>query len=157
VRLRLLVGARYRGTTASFKITLPPLLPGGHGRVIGVDGNQNWWDLTTGLSARWPLNKKVEFHLWGNVGGFGIGNSSDYTWEFGFVTSFLVSRWFGFPVGYRMLQYSRESGGTETNLTMQGPIIGFTFVFCGSRHSISHWRKPAHGARPSHGALASTG
>jgi len=129
VRLRLQVGARYWDTSGSFTLTIPPLLPGGSDRVVTVDGGGSWWDLTTGFSARWPLNPKVDFRLWGNVGGFGIGSSSDYTWEAGFVTSFLVSRWFGFHVGYRMLQYSRDSGGTDTKLTMQGPIIGFTFVF----------------------------
>jgi len=129
VRLAIQIGARYWDTSGSFKVTFPPLLPGGPERVVEVDTGQSWWDLTTGFTARWPLNPKVDFRLWGNVGGFGIGNSSDYTWEAGFVTSFLVTRYFGFHVGYRILQYSRESGGTDTELTMQGPIVGFTFVF----------------------------
>jgi hypothetical protein len=68
------------------------------------------------------LNKKTAFRLWGTIGGFGIGNSSEYTWEWGFITSFLVTEWFGFHVGYRMLQYKRDSGGIDTKLTMRCSI-----------------------------------
>lgn len=85
--------------SADLKVTTPPLLPGGQERVVEVDGNRSGWDLTTGFNARWRLNPRVGFRLWGNIRGFGIGSSSDYTWEAGFVTSFLASRWFGFPVG----------------------------------------------------------
>jgi len=129
VRLRVAAGARYWDTNAKFKIVIPPLLPSGEETRIDIDEGTSWWDMTVGFNARWVLNPKVDFRLWGNIGGFGIGSSSDYTWEGGFVTSFLVTRWFGFHVGYRMMQYKRESGGIDMKMTMQGPIIGFTFVF----------------------------
>ncbi|MHC4953336.1 MAG: hypothetical protein ACYTGZ_05555 [Planctomycetota bacterium] len=40
-----------------------------------------------------------------------------------------MTKWFGFHVGYRVLQYKRDSDGIDTKMTMQGPMIGFTFVF----------------------------
>ena len=52
---------------------------------------QEWWDLMVGLKTKFVLSKTVLLSIGGDVGGFGLGNSSKFAWDFSYSNSFKVS------------------------------------------------------------------
>jgi len=92
---------------------------------------QSWTDLMIGTKARIILNKRVVLGLSGDIGGFGIGNSSDFAWDFTFVNSFKLTNLIYITAGYRTMKYSRTDGEGDselkTNVSVFGPLLGVTF------------------------------
>ncbi|MCG8581473.1 MAG: hypothetical protein MI866_16230 [Bacteroidales bacterium] len=101
-----------------------------------INGNikekQDWWDLMLGLKSKFILSKSVLLSVSGDVGGFGIGNSSDFTWDFTYANTFKVSNLVLVSAGYRSFRYKRTEGSGEnevkTKVHAYGPFIGVSFV-----------------------------
>ncbi len=94
---------------------------------------QVWWDMMLGIKARIFLSRWVLLGLYGSGGGFGIGNSSKFSYDFAYTNTFKVSNLMSITAGYRTFHYTREDGKGEnelrTKVTCFGPLIGISFVF----------------------------
>ncbi len=94
---------------------------------------QSWWDLMIGTKARIFLSKYVLLGISGDIGGFGIGNSSKLSWDFTYVNTFKVSKLISVTAGYRSFKYNRVDGDgedtLETTVHAFGPLLGISFVF----------------------------
>lgn len=92
---------------------------------------QRWWDLMLGVRFKFVLSKKVLLGVSGSGGGFGIGKSNDFSYDFTYSNSFLVSDLIMINAGFRNFKYHRTDGeGTEklkTTVNVLGPLLGVTF------------------------------
>ena len=93
---------------------------------------QDWWDLMIGAKTKFILSKSVMLMVGGDVGGFGIGNSSKFAWDFIYANSFKVSNLIMVTAGYRSFRYNRIDGTGDDELKTKvhayGPFIGVSFV-----------------------------
>lgn len=105
------------------------------GDTIITEGNideiQRWWDLMIGIKLKFVLSKKVLLGVSGSGGGFGIGASNDFSYDFTYSNSFLVSDLIMINAGFRNFKYNRTDGVGEnelkTTVNVLGPLIGVTF------------------------------
>lgn len=94
---------------------------------------QEWWDLMVGLKTKFVLSDKFMLGVSFNVGGFGIGNSSKFAYDFTYVNNFRVLDWMSVNAGFRNFNYKRsDDQGTEDELTTKvnvlGPFLGVSFI-----------------------------
>jgi hypothetical protein len=119
-------------TVAIQTVHLPGLEFGGT-TFGGTDVDEtasSWWiDPLVGMRVSADLSERVGIVVAGNVGGFGIGSASQFSWEalafldwrFGESTSFLL--------GYRGLGVDRRSGNAPADIILHGPLLGLLFRF----------------------------
>lgn len=104
-----------------------PILP------ARLDEFQNWTDLVIGANFRIYLSKRVLLALSGNVGGFGIGNSSKLYYDLFYANTFRISKLLAVTAGYKSFTYDREDGSGDdqvsTKVKTYGPLIGLSFHF----------------------------
>lgn len=98
-----------------------------------LDQKQEWWDLMLGVRTTISLSPRVLLSSWINVGGFGIGNSSKFTYDFTYLNAFRVSRLITINAGFRNFRYNRVDGEGEsevdTRVNVLGPFLGVSFIF----------------------------
>jgi hypothetical protein len=104
----------------------PPLVEG------EIDELQDWWDLMLGVKTRFVLSKRVLLGVGADIGGFGIGNSSDLAWDVNYYNTFRITRLINVTAGYRSFNFNRTEGegdaGLETKVRVYGPLLGISFV-----------------------------
>lgn len=79
--------------------------------------------LTVPLSENWFAMGLID------VGGFGIGEASDLSWQVLASFGYNFSDTWSARFGYRYLSIEKEFGGSDVNLELYGPIIGITARF----------------------------
>lgn len=130
--LELNAGAKYwkNDVSLDYKVqinNLPPLLEG------NISEPQGWWDLMIGAKSRIFFSESVLLGITGNIGGFGIGNSSKLSWDFTYTNTFKVSNLISVTAGYRTFKYNREDGDGEEKLETAvhafGPLLGVSLIF----------------------------
>ena len=121
------VGGRYFRTEPV--ITLTPII--GDEREISMVESRI--DPFLGLRAGWDMSYHWVIGFRGDVGGFGIGDAAEFSWQAAAEIGFRVSRQVMLFAGYRVLAYDMVTGEGEdrngTDLTQHGPIIGGGFLF----------------------------
>lgn len=95
---------------------------------------QEWWDLMVGAKTKFVLSDKVMLGVNFNAGGFGIGNSSKFAYDFIYVNNFRVLDWMSVNAGFRNFYYKRidEEGTADeftTKVNVLGPFLGVSFIF----------------------------
>lgn len=124
------VGAKYWKNDVGLNYTLSI------GDIIIDEGSytipQQWWDLMVGIKTRFVLNDKVRLAVGFNVGGFGIGNSSKFAYDFTYINNFRVLNWMSVNAGFRSFNYSRVDGEGQdevsTKVNVLGPLLGVSFI-----------------------------
>lgn len=86
-----------------------------------------WWDLMVGAKFDFFISKRVFLGVGGSVGGFGIGNSSDFAYNFVYSNTFILKDYFRVSAGFKSLQYSRNDDELETTVKVLGPFVGVVF------------------------------
>lgn len=107
-------------------------------RTVGVadSGTLQWVDPLFGLRVRHQITPRQEVMLKGDIAGFGISGSSAFSWQVAALYSY-TWQFDGYAIaalgGYRALSTSInfDSGPNVSglNLTLHGPLIGFTVKF----------------------------
>jgi opacity protein-like surface antigen len=97
------------------------------------DQSVQWLDPIVG--ARWgiPLDDKWSMHLRGDIGGFGIGSASDFTWQGQAIAAYQLSEAATLGFGYRYLSVDRKQGSgageTKADLALSGFLVGLDYRF----------------------------
>jgi hypothetical protein len=126
---QLFVGVRYTSLDLTLKfnpeIPLPPEIQ------TRVDGSQSWYDLMTGLRWRKELGKRWGLSARGDVAGFGISDSSDFTWNVVLMAQVNVSARWGILFGYRWLDidYVNEKDEFAMDVRQAGPVFAIGYAF----------------------------
>lgn len=94
---------------------------------------QEWWDLMLGVKTKFVLSDNVMLGVNFNVGGFGIGDSSKFAYDFTYVNNFRVLDWMSVNAGFRSFLYKRvDDEGTpdefNTKVHVLGPFLGVSFM-----------------------------
>jgi hypothetical protein len=128
--LEVLGGAKYWSNELNVDYTFflgeQPVLEG------SVEELQNWWDPMLGVRTTISLAPKVLLSSWISFGGFGIGNSSKFAYDFTYLNAFRVSRLITINAGFRNFRYRRVDGSgeneLETRVNVLGPFLGVSFL-----------------------------
>ena len=96
-------------------------------------GSEDWLDLFIGwrstftLSPKWTLNTRTD------IGGFDIGDSSDFTWNSQILFGYQMTKRATLLFGYRSLDVDYDHGSGSSlfgyDITTSGPVIGTMFRF----------------------------
>lgn len=119
----LLGGARYMDFDGKLKFDSAP----------NVDGGQDWIDPIVGARMTRDLSENWAFNLRGDIGGFDLGDSSDFVWDliglFGWSFGTGKRLW----IGYRYLDIDYDDGSGSDKFkfdaVMAGPLLGLSFGF----------------------------
>jgi hypothetical protein len=118
--------------------SLPPIdLPGIHlpagfspsGVHRSFDESRDWVDAVVGMRTRFSLSDRVSLALLAEVGGFGIGSSSDLTWQALATVGYRLGERCPLRAGYRAMYLERETGELEVDVLLHGPVFGATYRF----------------------------
>jgi hypothetical protein len=98
-----------------------------------IEGNQDWLDLIIGLRYKWQISGKWMLNLRGDIGGFGIGDASDFTWNAIGLIQWKPWKHVGFLGGYRALDQNYETGSGinvfKYDMLKHGPILAVNFTW----------------------------
>jgi opacity protein-like surface antigen len=88
-------------------------------------------DPIVGARLELGLTDWLSFKLRGDIGGFGIdpGTTSNFVWNVDTGLEFHLAKWCDVGIGYRWLDYDFESGSTECDLLLSGPVVTIQFRF----------------------------
>lgn len=100
--------------------------------VENIQQLQEWTDFMVGARAHIILNKRVLLGIQADMGGFGIGNSSDLSWDFTYVNTFEVYKRLYVTAGLRSFSYKRtdvnDGNELKTKVSVIGPLIGISLL-----------------------------
>ena len=126
-------GARYWDMEPTVSYTYDPNQPGLEDETGSGSFSHQWWDPILGAAGTWRASRVVQFEFTGHIGGFGIGNSSTFTWDLGGLAAFTVWRHIAIHAGYQVLSTDRTTGEGDneinTKLSLSGLIAGVRFFY----------------------------
>lgn len=106
---------------------------------IDLDGNAvpdesssssvDWVDPLLAGRVLADLNEKWFVSAFADVGGFGIGDASDLTWQAYGGVGYRINETWALQAGYRYLSIDREFDGNDSTLAISGPILGVQAAF----------------------------
>jgi len=98
-----------------------------------VSGDKGWFDFLVGARIKWQATNRLSFIGRTDIGGFGLGFSSDFAWNLLGLVGVDITDWMQFLIGYKVFydDYSDGSGNNRFvfDAWMTGPITGLKFVF----------------------------
>jgi hypothetical protein len=123
MRVEALVGARYYDMGLDLELN--------HQTV--TDDGEDWVDAFVGARTNIKINDAWDLNVRGDVGGFGIGTSSDRAWRATGLVRYQPWERTAIFAGWNHLDidWDRGSGASEAVFDMRfsGPILGFTYDF----------------------------
>ena len=126
-RFELLAGTRFVSLSSGLTVTGP------RGNSASDSGTDDWFDPIVGCRFRVPLTQCLTAQVRGDVGGFGIGEASRFTWNIETTLEYRCSDRCSLIGGYRWLDIDHVSGsGTQRfgfDMNLNGPIVGLAFDF----------------------------
>jgi len=125
------VGGRYWDNKNAVTWSSTPSDPVPIQGAVNLDGS--WWDLLVGATAHFKFTDFVHGYLRGNVGGFGMSSSSDFTWDLSFIFAYHLNQTVGFHGGYQLISFKRTTGEGSSEITneqlTEGLFVGVGLVF----------------------------
>lgn len=124
LRVELTGGFRYYDV--SIDVDLTAALPIANRSTSFGD---TWIDPLVGARVRAPLSDDWFFNGFMDVGGFGIGDASDLSWQVYAGVGYNFNETWSMQGGYRYLSIDKDIDGRDTLLELYGPLIGVTARF----------------------------
>lgn len=124
-RLMVEVGGGVRMMSSDLDVTLR----GNLGPDVSTGVSDSWADPLVAARLTMQVSEAWKAALWLDGGGFGLGESSEETWQVSGVASWKASEAWEISGGYRVLYVERASNGTPYDLRMSGPVFGVTYRF----------------------------
>lgn len=94
-----------------------------------VSLSDSWIDLTVGVSGYARLSEDWFVVGFADAGGFGIGSSSELSWQVFGAVGYRFNETWSAELGYRYLSIEQEVDDADVTLDMYGPLIGVTARF----------------------------
>jgi len=119
-------------TIALPRVDLPGLQFSGvtYGGTNIHEDTTDWWiDPIVGARLGADVSEKLSLVLVGNIGGFGIGSASKFSWETLLFARYRLGEHWSLAAGYRALGYERESSDLTLELIQHGPVLGALYSF----------------------------
>jgi len=124
--LDVLAGARYNRLSGAIGIQSP-------GDAVRLSRSEEWWDGFAGLRGTWWATDSLTLFVRGDVGGFGIGSSSDLTWQIIAGAEFHITDNSFVELGYRLIDTDYDQGSGDDrfvyDILMQGPYLAIGVDF----------------------------
>ena len=114
----LLAGARYTQVDPELDVA---------GATPKVDKEEGWLDPFIGLRSQLDLTSRLDLSVRGDVGGFDIGNASDFTWNASVLLQWACADHWTLALGYRALDQDFDHGSFEYDVLTSGPIVGLVY------------------------------
>src|SRR6185295_7045548 len=115
-----LIGARYNQLSSSIDF-----------QTIGRSrsGKVDWWDPIIGGILTLPIGERWNFQFHADIGGFGIGSSSDLAWQIETLFNWFFTPKTSLMMGYRYVSTDYDHSGFVYDVVSQGPQLGITMRF----------------------------
>lgn len=97
------------------------------GNVFSNDAT--WVDLLVAARLQYNFNERWRGFAFADYGGFGIGDSSDPTWQVAAGAAYQFNEKWSAIGGYRHLAIDRDFGRFATTIDVTGPFLGFQASF----------------------------
>jgi opacity protein-like surface antigen len=98
-----------------------------------ASGDQSWLDPFIGARYQTKLSPKWLWGIRGDIGGFGIGDASDFAWNLAITGQYDLSSLWSLDLGWRWLDIDYDTGNGaskfEFDVLTQGPFTGVTYKF----------------------------
>lgn len=92
--------------------------------------SSDFFDLTVGARYAMDVTDRFGLLVGGDIGGFGIGSSSELSWSVQAMASWSFHSAGVVWAGYRVLDIDQDDGGqTGYDLQLSGPVLGYEFRF----------------------------
>lgn len=117
-------GLRYFDVETDFALKVPGL-----GFSTTRSANASWVDGIIGLRGHAPIGGRFAVTGLADVGGFGIGASSNLSWQIIGTLDYSFSDQLVGRLGYRYLSIDKTSSSLSMDVDMFGPMIGLTWTF----------------------------
>ncbi len=106
---------------------------GGVGLSAHVVESADWVDPVLATRVGVDFTERLGIVLGGDIGGFGIGSASDFTWQALGLLTWRVGEHWSLEGGYRALELRRSSGSGsdkfKIDIQMRGPQLGASYRF----------------------------
>jgi hypothetical protein len=123
--LDVMLGGRYFGSQLTLTETTHLT-----GRVHGTETDSSRWDPFLGVRGAQSLSNRWLINLSADIGGFGIGDAADFSYQVDANVGFRISHPLSAFVGYRVLGYDLgDDSGGSSDITQYGPKIGAAVAF----------------------------
>lgn len=101
----------------------------GAGSDRSFSGEADWVDGVLAARMTLGLNERLAGVVFADVGGFGIGESSDLTWQAAAGIEYQINESWSAVGGYRHLAIERSSHDVDFTVDVSGPYLGFRRSF----------------------------
>jgi hypothetical protein len=91
--------------------------------------SDDWVDPLIGARVSAPINEKWTASAFFDVGGFGIGNASDLTWQVAATVRYQLNDKWSLVGGYRHFFVEQTLSGLDVELEVSGPVVGLNMRF----------------------------
>jgi opacity protein-like surface antigen len=91
--------------------------------------SESWIDPVVGARMRANLLNAWFFDGFADIGGFGLGDASELSWQVFGGAGYRVNATWSVRAGYRYLSVDKEIDGRDTRLELYGPVVGVTARF----------------------------
>jgi hypothetical protein len=118
----LLVGARWWYLKTDIDVRTGPL-------ERNPSSSSDWLDPLIGARLRLDLTSRLNLTVLGDVGGFGIGSASDFTWQVLAIVGWKLGDRWRLHVGYKVLDLDRQQSSQAADVQLYGPVIGASYGF----------------------------
>ena len=99
----------------------------------GIGDEDEWFELFLGGRVKSQITKRLTLAVRGDVGGFGIGEASNLTWNLVVGGDYRFWKWASVKAGYRFnsIDYEKGSGNEKFGLDAQygGPALALSLHF----------------------------
>ncbi|MGB5190720.1 hypothetical protein [Robiginitalea sp.] len=100
---------------------------------VRIEEPRDWWDLMLGVKTYSSFSPEVLLSSWISFGGFGIGNTPEFAYDFTYLNAFRVSRLSTINTSFRNIRYSRVDGEgdweRDTRVNVLGAFLGTSLMF----------------------------
>lgn len=117
-------GLRYYDVEAVFTFKIPSI-----GFETARAASSTWTDAIIGLRGQVQLTDQWSLTGLADVGGFGIGSSSEFSWQALITADYAFSDRLTGRIGYRHMGIDNISNDLNLDLDLGGPVIGLTWAF----------------------------
>jgi hypothetical protein len=91
--------------------------------------SETWVDAIVGANLSVPISDRWFARGYADIGGFGIGDSSELSWQIYAGGGYIINQTWAVEFGYRHLSIEKELDRATLNMDQAGPLIGVTARF----------------------------